>query len=133
MSDWLKRDEENGFFIGPDECHYANEHQAAHHALLHLCGCGQPEVAFNFCRDVLMAFDRRDKSKPWVNAENVVRDLVAARPDEAAHVLSHMLNHLRLLEHGGNVGGSWPTPDGEPDHRHGAGRRGDDGRGGPER
>ncbi len=53
MSEWLKRDPANGCLIGPDGCHYENEHQACHYAMLKLCGCGSPEEAYNFCRDVL--------------------------------------------------------------------------------
>lgn len=112
MSDWLKTDPANGCLIGPDDCHYENEHQAAHYGLLHLCGCGCPEDAYNFCRDVLAAFDRRDRTKEWIDAENAVKDIIMKRPDEAAHVIAHLLSHMRLLEHGGSVGGSWLTDDG---------------------
>jgi hypothetical protein len=112
MSDWLRRDPETGFVIGPDGCQYANEHQAAHHALLHLCGCGLPEKAFNLCRDVLCAFDRRG-CHDWIDAEAAVEALIKERADETAHVLAHLLNHLGLIEHGGTVGGSWLTDDGK--------------------
>lgn len=111
--EWLKTDPENGMLIGPDGCHYESEKEAAHYALLHLCGCGNPEEAYNFCRAALMAFDRRDGSKRWVDAEAAIEELVKAKPDIAAHVLSHMLNHYDLLEHGGSVGGSWLTENGE--------------------
>jgi hypothetical protein len=114
MSGWLKNDPKNGYLVGPSGCHYSNEHQAAHFDLLHLCGCGRPEDAFNFCRDVLSAFDRRgvEGLDGWINAEGAVRAIIVARPDEAAHVISHLLTHLDLLEHGGSVGGSWLTDDG---------------------
>lgn len=118
MSDWLKRDPKNGMLIGPDGCHYENEHQAAHYGLLHLCGCGCPEEAYNFCRDVLASFDRRGvhdepPTREWVNAEDAVEKLIKERHADAAHVLSHLLTHLDLLEHGGSVGGSWLTKNGE--------------------
>lgn len=116
MSEWLKRDPDSGFLIGPDGCHYKNEHQAAHYSLLKLCGCGCPEDAYNFCREVLIAFDRRpfdDREKPWVDAEDSVKALIIKSPDVAAHVISHLLTNLKLLEHGGSVGGSWLTKDGE--------------------
>lgn len=117
MSDWLKRDPENGALIGPDGCHYPNEHQAASQALLGLCGCGNPEEAYNFCRDALACFDRRGchddpPTREWIYAERALEELIKARPDDAAHVFSHLLTHLRLLEHGGSVGGSWLTEDG---------------------
>jgi hypothetical protein len=49
----------------------------------------------------------------WLNAEEAVRDLVLRQPEVAAHVMSHLLTNLRLLEHGGSVGGSWLTTMGE--------------------
>jgi len=118
MSEWLKTDPANGCLIGPDGCHYDNEHQAAHFGVLHLCGCGCPEDAYNFCRDALMAFDRRGchdtpPTRQWIDAEGAVEKLVRERPDHAAHVISHFLSHLKLLEHGSSVGGSWLTDDGE--------------------
>lgn len=117
-SAWLKTDPDSGLLIGPDGCHYHNEHQAAHHGLLRLCGCGSPEEAHNFARDVLAAFDRRGvhddpPTREWVQAEEVVKKLLLERPSEAAHLLSHLFSHLDLLEHGGSVGGSWLTKDGE--------------------
>jgi hypothetical protein len=118
MSEWLKRDPENGYLIGPDGCHYTNEHQAAHYGLLMLCGCGSPDDAYNFCREALACFDRRGchdhpPTRDWINAENALKKLIQDRPDDAAHVLAHLLTHLRLLEHGGSVGGSWLTDNGE--------------------
>ena len=118
MSKWLKTDPENGFLIGPDGCHYSNEHQAAHYGLLHLCGCGCPEDAFNFCREALVCFDRRGvhespPTKEWIDAEKALKALIIQKPDTAAHVIAHLLTHLKLMEHGGNVGGSWLTREGE--------------------
>lgn len=89
---------------------YPNDHQEMHYDVLGLCGCGSPEDAYNFCRDVLVAFDRRGK---WDDAEGLVKTLILARPDQAAHVIAHMMTHLGVLEHGGSVGGSWLTNDGE--------------------
>lgn len=118
MSEWLKRDPSNGCLIGPDGCHYENEHQAVHYGLLKLCGCGSPEDAYNFCRDVLACFDRRGchdtpPTKEWIMAEDAVAAIIKARPDQAAHVIAHLLTHLDLIEHGGSVGGSWLKNDGE--------------------
>lgn len=118
MSDWLKRDPSNGCLVGPDGCHYDNEQQVCHYALLHLCGCGVPEDAYNLCRDILSCFDRRGchdnpPKREWIQAEDAIAKIVKERPDETAHVLAHLLTHLRLIEHGGTVGGSWLTEDGE--------------------
>ena len=118
MSDWLKRDPENRYLIGPDDCHYFNEHQAAHYGLLHLCGCGSPEDAYNFCRGALACFDRRGypdntPTKDWVNAETSLAQLIVRQPNITAHVFAHLFTHLDLLEHGSSVSGSWLTKDGE--------------------
>lgn len=118
MSEWLKRDESNGMFIGPDGCHYDTEREAAHYGLLGMCGCGSPEDAFNFCREALACFDRRGchdtpPTREWIRADEALTLLVKNKPEEAAHVLAHLFNHLELLEHGGNVGGSWLTENGE--------------------
>jgi len=107
------RDPANGMLIGPDGCHYSSLHGLYHSALLGLCGCGSPEEAYNFCRDILKTCDRRDKAKDWISAENAAAEIIKAQPEMAAHVFMHMLTHLDLLEHGGSVGGSWLTPDGE--------------------
>ncbi len=108
---------ENGYLVGPDGCHYRTKQHAFHYAFLGMCGCGCPEDAYNFCRDVLSKFDRRenhrDDKAPWIDAEAAVKALILERPDEAAHVLSHLLTERDLLEHGGSVGGSWLTAWGE--------------------
>ncbi len=115
---WLQRDPDNGLLVGPSGCHYSNEHQAVHYDLLQLCGCGLPEDAYNFCRDVLILFDRRgchDKppTKEWVNSEEELTRLILQRPEITAHVLTHLFDHLNLLEHGSSVFGSWLTANGE--------------------
>jgi len=110
-TEWLETDPANGMLIGPDGCHYANEKQAAHFGLLGLCGCGNPEGSYNFCRQFLQAHDSRtDDDRPW--PPDIVEKLVANNPAMAAHVLAHLFTHLDLLEHGGSVGGSWLTTDG---------------------
>lgn len=105
------RDEQNGCLIGPDGCHYDTDQQVYHFAYLKLCGCGDPEGAYNFCRDALKFFDRRNE--PWINAQDALRDLISSKPEMAAHVFAHLLSELDLLEHGGSVGGSWLTEKGQ--------------------
>lgn len=117
-TEWLSRDPKTGALIGPDGGQYVNGHQAAYYALLKLCACGSPDDAFNFCRDAVSCFDRRGcnddpPTRDWINAENALKELIQERPWDAAHVLAHLFNHIELLEHGGNVGGSWLTDKGE--------------------
>jgi hypothetical protein len=108
----LKRDPANAMLIGPDGAHYANEHMVYHYAVLGLCGCGNPEEAYNFCREALSACDRRGGGE-WTSAQDAVRDLILRDPDVAAHAILHLLDNLQLIEHGGSIGGSWLTPRGE--------------------
>lgn len=53
------RDPHNGMIIGPDDCHYDNEKQVFHFAVLGLCGCGYPDEAYNFILEILKLADRR--------------------------------------------------------------------------
>ncbi len=46
-------------------------------------------------------------------AEDAIAKIIKERPDQAAHVIAHLFTHLDLLEHGGSVGGSWLTKDGD--------------------
>jgi hypothetical protein len=107
----MKRDPETGMFIGPDECHYESERECYHYGVLKLCGCGSPEEAYNFLRDVLQTCDRRDESA-WKDAEGATKALILQSPEIAAHALLHLLTNLDVIEHGGSVGGSWLTDTG---------------------
>ena len=109
----MERDPENDMLIGPDGAHYNNEREAYHFALLKLCGCGNPEEAYSFCYGILKLCDRRDRSAKWIDAQGAVKELIRREPEIAAHTFLHLLTNLDLLEHGGSVGGSWLTTDGE--------------------
>lgn len=114
----FKTDPRNGMLVGPDDCHYDTPKKAYHYAFLGLCGCGCPEEAYNFCRDVLLCFDRRGchdnpPTKEWIWAEEAITAIIKERPDQAANVLAHLLTRRDLLEHDGSVGGSWLTKWGE--------------------
>ncbi len=109
----MEIDKENGCFIGPDGCHYETEWEARHIGVLGMCGCGWPETTYNFLREVIKQFDRRDKSKEWVNAESKVVEMVKANPEIAAHALIHFISDKEVIEHGSGVGGSWLTKSGE--------------------
>lgn len=109
----MERDPESDCFIGADNCHYDTEWEARSIGTLGMCGCGTPEEAYNFLREVLRVCDRRDRTKEWVSAEAVVSKMIAAHPDLTAHILMHFLTDKEVIEHGGSVGGSWLTKTGE--------------------
>lgn len=71
---------------------------------LGFCGCGYPEAAMWLVRDVLRMcplFDHREEFK-------------ARFPDRGVQMLVlYMLDDADLIEHGGNVAGSWLTEKGE--------------------
>ncbi len=106
-------DPDNGMIIGPDDCHYDNEKQVFAHAVLGMCGCGDPEEAYNFIRGALMLADRRDnlrdRSIPWIDLEKALAEAISNQPSAAAHAFLHLLDTRGVLEHGGSVGGSWTT------------------------
>jgi hypothetical protein len=106
MAEKFPRDPENGCLIGPDGCHYDTEQDVYHFAVLGLCGCGRPDEAYNFVRDVLAKLDRRGDG-PWINAEDAIALDIDANPKMAAHAILHLLANLNVMEHGGSVGGSW--------------------------
>ncbi len=106
----LARDPSNGMLVGPDGAHYENEKQVFHFSVLGMCGCGDPEGAYNFLLNVLKLADRRAKQADgWVDLEAEVAAALRNDPDMAAHVLLHFLTERDVIEHGGSVGGSWLT------------------------
>ena len=113
-----KRDPANEMWIGPDGAHYDELWEARSIGVLGMCGCGAPEEAFNFLREVLSICDRRGvhddpPTREWIDAEAAIENLVKAKPDIVAHVLLHLLTDKDVIEHGGSVSGSWLTPSGE--------------------
>lgn len=110
----MPRDPDNGMLVGPDGAHYENEKQVFHYAVLGMCGCGDPEGAYNFLLNILKLADRRAyrasrRTGVWVMLEKEVTAAVACDPEMAAHVLLHFLTDRNVLEHGGGIGGSWLT------------------------
>lgn len=68
------------------------------------CGCGNPEAAWQVIRNYLHEFSLMgdDWGKRTLEIETGEQYIVA-----------YLLDHLKLTEHGGSVGGSWLTDDGE--------------------
>ncbi len=95
-----------------------NKWQERHFNQLNLCGCGRPEEAYNFIRDILTVCDRRGcntkpPTKEWLDIETEITKLIEKEPGTAAHVLLHFLDQRGVLEHGSGIGGSWLSAAGE--------------------
>jgi hypothetical protein len=70
---------------------------------LRFCGCGWPEEAQGFLRDVLRGMRHDEKRLSFEQLMGVV----SANPKGAALLVLHILDAMRLTEHGGSVFGSW--------------------------
>jgi hypothetical protein len=76
---------------------------------LNLCGCGNPDAAYQFLLDTLSAFDRSDS---WEASCERIREWWAVG-EGPGYLVLYFLTNADLLEHGGSVGGSWLTPKGK--------------------
>ena len=94
-----------------DGVDHETEWEAYYEGVLAQCGCGEPEESFNFLRELVTIFDRRNKE--FVSEWETAVELVKTKPAMALYAILNMLTNLGVLEHGGSVGGSWPTPVGE--------------------
>ncbi len=105
----FKKDERNGYLIGPDGCNHVTEGSALFAALECTCGCGCPEEQHEFIKDALGNFNRDGVA--WESAGGVkgLEALVSAQPDKAAEFIAHVLSNERLIEYGGSVYGAWLT------------------------
>ena len=79
--------------------------------LLKFCGCGCPEEAITYLGTILEAVEARSVSEWKVNDVHQSVNL----PDEhpAYWIVWYHLDSCDLIEHGGNVTGSWLTATGE--------------------
>ena len=90
------------------ECAYPTKQELFMYEDMKLCGCGYPEASYNFIlnflKEHLPTEDRFTKEGTKRIYQLVENDL-----EIVVEVLQKLLTNLGLLEHGGNVGGSWPT------------------------
>lgn len=70
---------------------------------LKLCGCGNPEDAYELVRKVL-------DLAPLYEHPQKARDLVG--DSGAYHIVLSVLDSAGLMEHGGGIGGAWLTDKG---------------------
>ncbi len=71
---------------------------------LKICGCGVPESVGMLIRDILAALP------PW-EYEGELKKLLPT--DGLCYLVLGILTDAELIEHGGNIIGSWLTPRGE--------------------
>lgn len=82
---------------------------------LPVCGCGNPELAYEAYRGVLAAtpaaYDRRSQDEPWPTWE---QRLAPVDGNETLfYVVAGVLDDMGATEHGGSLGGAWRTAKGE--------------------
>ncbi len=76
-------------------------------ALDWFCGCGNPEEAMAVVADVLDCFGHGDDyDQDHIKFNELV-------PERLRMFVLYVLTDKDLLEHGGSVGGSWRTPEGD--------------------
>lgn len=82
------------------------------------CGCGNPDTALMYMRDVLAALHKRSENSrastdTWTDdSEELLKLLNFTACEPLALSYLYMLDALKLTEHGGNVMGSWLTDEG---------------------
>lgn len=126
----MSDDEDNVFFfdrrhIGDDKLYaisgFANSIEAYPSAYpdlvdetwfskMKFCGCGDPEGVKAWLLAVLEALQRRSESG-W--KDNQVEETVLKAPNDLLYFVFYTLDAMGLLEHGGNVRGSWLTEEGK--------------------
>lgn len=100
-------------WVGPDGIEYETKQQAMFGSLQCGCGCGNSAEVHTFIIECVKQFKSRKDSDWKSSGVYGIKALMLANPDIAAEFIGHVLNGEHLLEHGGSVFGSWPTPRGE--------------------
>lgn len=81
------------------------------------CGCYSPEDVLDRIRDVLAKIRARSAdcngtSDVWIGHTNAIKATCGSSEIDFA-LMMYLLHAARLTEHGGTVGGSWLSSDGE--------------------
>ena len=81
---------------------------------LGFCGCGNPEIVLEFVHKALQLIKKRRDSNfnEETNAE-LDKHFRSAEDDLFHQIAWYFLDRGRLIEHGGNVCGSWLTDKGK--------------------
>lgn len=102
-------------------CWHESPEEALCIGLLDLCGCGLSETVFEDIvawlrhrRDSHAACAAARAANPdaWAIEPGAITfppDPLKGKPEEYGHLIGYVLTRADLAEHGGSVGGSWPT------------------------
>lgn len=105
-----------------EESDYPNNVQEFYYKELGWCGCGSPQEALEFMRDILQIMKNRsddNQNEPcgtryedsaWAKHTKLLDDKL---PGALGLSYFYFLDSVGLTEHGGSIGGSWLTKDGE--------------------
>lgn len=74
---------------------------------LALCGCGNPEAAYDLVRDLLSLMPLYEDAR-WRTAEALTGNIPGAH-----HIVLGAMERAELIEHGTSLHGAWLTPKGE--------------------
>lgn len=74
---------------------------------LGLCGCGNPESAYDLVRDLLGLMPLYEDTR-WKVAESLTGNVPGAH-----HIILGAMERAELIEHGSSLHGAWLTPKGE--------------------
>ncbi len=80
-------------------------HDLANWFFTHACACGRPEDVAGLMLDVLTALESWDDI-PRARLDELL-------PDRTRYTVLNYYDQIGLIEHGGNINGSWLTEDGK--------------------
>jgi hypothetical protein len=107
MIEKLKRVDESDFpYKDENGVHWSSKKSYLQQEFLDFYGCGSPDAAMVFIRDVLSLIKN---GNGWGNPE-----IEALLPNEGIyHFVFYVLDHKGFIEHGTSIGGSWITDKGK--------------------
>jgi len=103
--------QDDSWFLDEDDISHENAESYLGNQLS-FCGCGRPEDALLFMRDVLHALDTKGGSRDeWEERNKNLKELWHSIPDGIMYLVYYFLDNKELTTHGGSVPG-WLTEKG---------------------
>lgn len=99
-------------FRAPDGSEHDDELDYLLGEHLGICGCGRPEMAAEFVRELLEAHDTGEGSMFHKESMERRTKIFQTMGEPASWFTMYMLDHLGLTEHGGSVEYAWLTDHG---------------------